>query len=116
MQCKDTDLKYAQPAAIVGNPVSVFYNHTMTVCASRKLWAGEMMSLVQCLPSMQDALDLIPKTTYTECLFTALIPALRRWRQEEEEFKVTLGYMTSSKPAEHLQGPLIGILDSHCHT
>lgn len=75
-----------------------------------------MMSLVQCLPSMQDALDFIPKTTYTECLFTPLIPALRRWRQEEEEFKVTLGYLTSSKPAEHLQGPLIGILGSHCHT
>jgi hypothetical protein len=37
MQLTDTNLKYAQPEMTVGNPVSVFYNYTMTVCVSRKL-------------------------------------------------------------------------------
>jgi hypothetical protein len=35
-----------------------------------------------------------------------LNPARRRWRQEDQKFKV---YIASSSTAEHLQEPLIGI-------
>lgn len=45
--------------------------------------------LVDCLPSMHEALDSIP-STITEI---PVIPVLGRWRQEDYNFKVILGYI-----------------------
>lgn len=52
-----------------------------------------MAHWTQCLPNMHMALSSIPSTAQT----SPAIPALRKWRQEDQELEVILSYMRESK-------------------
>ena len=44
---------------------------------------------------INEILGAMPSTAYTWCGRTSAIPELGKWRQEDQEFKGTLGYFTA---------------------
>jgi hypothetical protein len=63
--------------------------------------------LSQCLPSIQSPGLDPPELHKPGCReYTSAIPLLRRWRQEDQEFKATHGYTVSVKPACLTRDPL----------
>lgn len=61
-----------------------------------------MAPLVKYLPGMGKPLGSIFNTAYTKQSYTLLIPAVKKWRQEDQKVKVILSYkVSSSQPVIH---------------
>lgn len=65
----------------------------MSAC---RAWA--VAQLEHCLPGLHEAPCLIPNSINKIWCRVPVIPTLRKWRQENQEFKVVLGYTFSFWP------------------
>lgn len=59
-----------------------------------------MARLVDCFPSIHEALQWFPSTSHTGCGGTPVIPALGRWRQGTQRFKEILTLLVRASQLE----------------
>lgn len=62
-------------------------------------WPGAEAQLVRCLPSIAEALGLSQTLHKPGLVEHPCTPALRIWRQEDQEFRANLSYRVSLRSA-----------------